>query len=169
MLVANFITKDSKIGDPTDESIRNIAKILINNRGLNFMYGVKYVLCNILALVSVVLSAHLIQVVLNHHFLRFHTFSFFYHIYFLCAGKKCEQNFTPRFNCCSYGLAFIGYQPMTIPEKNITIGDPLEFVFPKLAKCTFRYFASGGGGQTIDSLCTLPVNIINEKIFVAAW
>ena len=36
-------------------------------------------------------------------------------------------------------------------------------VFPRVAKCSFYKFGSSGTMQTHDTVCILPVNIMNEK------
>jgi len=45
-------------------------------------------------------------------------------------------------------------------------GDPMHKVFPKVAKCRFSKFGPSGGTQVHDALCVLPLNIINEKIYI---
>lgn len=47
--------------------------------------------------------------------------------------------------------------------------DPMIKVFPRLTKCKFHIFGSGGSVNHIDQLCVLPINIINEKIYVFLW
>ncbi|XP_067136972.1 innexin inx2-like [Centruroides vittatus] len=47
--------------------------------------------------------------------------------------------------------------------------DPMIKVFPRMAKCTFHRFGSAGSVQTHDALCILPLNIVNEKIYVFIW
>lgn len=42
-------------------------------------------------------------------------------------------------------------------------------VFPRLTKCTFHRFGSSGDVQKHDAMCILPINIINEKIYVFLW
>lgn len=42
-------------------------------------------------------------------------------------------------------------------------------VFPKQAKCFFYNYGPSGTMQRKDSLCLLPLNNINEKIFVVIW
>lgn len=44
-----------------------------------------------------------------------------------------------------------------------------SMVFPKQAKCLFYSYGPSGGIQQIDSLCLLPLNNLNEKIFVVIW
>ena len=39
----------------------------------------------------------------------------------------------------------------------------------KVTKCTFHKYGASGTVQTIDGLCILPLNIINEKIYVFIW
>jgi len=38
-----------------------------------------------------------------------------------------------------------------------------------MAKCNFKMFGTGGGLVTLDVICVLPINIINEKIYVFLW
>ena len=47
--------------------------------------------------------------------------------------------------------------------------DPMNLVFPKVAKCTFRRMGPSGTVQNYDGLCVLPINIFNEKIYIFLW
>ncbi|KAI1289898.1 Innexin inx2 [Halotydeus destructor] len=47
--------------------------------------------------------------------------------------------------------------------------DPMIRVFPRLTKCTFHRYGSSGDVQRHDAMCILPINIINEKIYVFLW
>ena len=61
--------------------------------------------------------------------------------------------------------------------------DPMARVFPKvksfhrstvtpplqITKCTFHKFGASGSVQKFDGICVLPLNIINEKIYVFLW
>ena len=42
-------------------------------------------------------------------------------------------------------------------------------VFPKIAKCNFKFYGPSGTIQKADALCVLPLNIINEKIYIALY
>ena len=44
--------------------------------------------------------------------------------------------------------------------------DPMAAVFPRVAKCSFYKFGSSGTMQTHDTVCILPVNIMNEKVSI---
>ena len=47
--------------------------------------------------------------------------------------------------------------------------DPMSRIFPKMAKCTFHKFGPSGTVEKFDGLCVLPLNIINEKIYIFLW
>lgn len=47
--------------------------------------------------------------------------------------------------------------------------DPLIHLFPRVVKCVFHKFGSTGSLETIDTMCFLSLNIVNEKIFVILW
>ena len=43
------------------------------------------------------------------------------------------------------------------------------YIFPRITKCTFHKFGASGSIQTHDSLCILPLNIVNEKTYIFLW
>lgn len=47
--------------------------------------------------------------------------------------------------------------------------DPMIKIFPRLTKCTFHRYGSSGDVQKHDAMCILPINIINEKIYIFLW
>ncbi|KAH9510824.1 innexin inx2 [Dermatophagoides farinae] len=47
--------------------------------------------------------------------------------------------------------------------------DPMIKVFPRLTKCTFHRYGSSGDVQRHDAMCILPINIVNEKIYIFLW
>lgn len=47
--------------------------------------------------------------------------------------------------------------------------NPMDQFFPKLTKCWLRSYGPSGSLQIKDRLCVLPLNIVNEKIFVILW
>lgn len=42
-------------------------------------------------------------------------------------------------------------------------------VFPRLTKCTFHRYGSSGDVQKHDAMCILPINIVNEKVYIFLW
>lgn len=65
----------------------------------------------------------------------------------------------------TYGPKVIQFTQMNQEDRY----DPMIRVFPRMAKCTFHRFGSAGSVQTHDALCILPLNIVNEKIYVFLW
>lgn len=65
----------------------------------------------------------------------------------------------------TYGLDVLNFSEME-PEERI---DPMHTVFPKITKCTFHKYGPSGTVENKDGLCVLPLNIINEKIFIFIW
>lgn len=47
--------------------------------------------------------------------------------------------------------------------------DPMIYLFPRVTKCTFHKYGPTGTIQTHDSLCILPLNIVNEKTYIFIW
>lgn len=54
-------------------------------------------------------------------------------------------------------------------------GDPInwmlhsEMIFPRAAKCTYEPYGPSGSIQKFDALCLLPLNILNQKLFIIVW
>lgn len=42
-------------------------------------------------------------------------------------------------------------------------------IFPKIAKCQLMKFGASGTLEYRDNLCLLPLNVLNEKIFLFLW
>ncbi|XP_037092295.1 innexin inx2-like [Pollicipes pollicipes] len=46
---------------------------------------------------------------------------------------------------------------------------PFTSTFPKLTKCEMRPYGTSGSRQTIDALCVLALNVLNEKVYLVLW
>jgi hypothetical protein len=44
--------------------------------------------------------------------------------------------------------------------------DPMSRIFIKVTKCTFHKYGLSGTVENHDGLCSLTLNVVNEKIFV---
>lgn len=64
----------------------------------------------------------------------------------------------------------LGFQWLhyTLNSDNIAF-DPLIRMFPRLTKCSFHKYGTSGSLETYDTLCFMPLNIVNEKVFVILW
>jgi len=65
----------------------------------------------------------------------------------------------------TYGLQVASIMELD-PEDRV---DPMSRIFPRVTKCTFNKFGPSGTVQRRDAMCVMPVNIINEKIYVFLW
>ena len=65
----------------------------------------------------------------------------------------------------SYGMDVVAMTELAPDQRE----DPMSRVFPKVTKCTFHRFGPSGTVEKFDGLCVLPLNIINEKIYVFLW
>jgi len=65
----------------------------------------------------------------------------------------------------TYGVSAASFVEME--EQGRT--DPMSRVFPRVTKCTFHKYGPSGNIQRHDAQCVLPINILNEKIYVFLW
>lgn len=95
-----------------------------------------------------------------------------------------RQNFYAyRFFLCEF-LNFIGaigqfyFTNVLLDGEFLTYGidvmrtseaNAMERVFPKMTKCTFHKYGPSGSIEVYDGLCVLPVNVLNEKIYLILW
>jgi len=63
-----------------------------------------------------------------------------------------------------------GYDVFRMTESNPEDrNDVMSQVFPKVTKCTFRRYGPSGSIQTIDGMCILSQNNVNEKMYIILW
>ena len=65
----------------------------------------------------------------------------------------------------TYGLQVLAFAMLNDEERD----DPMVRIFPKVTKCTFHNFGASGTIQQFDGLCILPINMINDKIYIGIW
>ncbi|XP_076477434.1 optic ganglion reduced isoform X2 [Bombus vancouverensis nearcticus] len=65
----------------------------------------------------------------------------------------------------SYGLRVLSL-PDVPQEERV---DPMVYIFPRVTKCIFHKYGASGTIQKHDSLCILPLNIVNEKTYIFIW
>ena len=47
--------------------------------------------------------------------------------------------------------------------------DPMIEIFPRMTKCTFYKYGVSGDLEKHDAMCILPLNVVNEKIYIFLW
>ncbi|CAG2159069.1 unnamed protein product [Oppiella nova] len=65
----------------------------------------------------------------------------------------------------TYGIQVIQFSQLDQEERI----DPMIRIFPRVTKCRFYKYGPSANIETIDALCLLPLNIINEKIYIFLW
>lgn len=58
-----------------------------------------------------------------------------------------------------YGIITVAYEGV----------DSMNRVFPKITKCKYFKYGPTGNMEIRDALCVLPLNILNEKLFLIFW
>ncbi|KAF0289299.1 Innexin inx2 [Amphibalanus amphitrite] len=113
------------------------------------------------------------KLITNYFSLNLHHHNF-YAVRFFC----CEVlNFLNVIAQIFFTDLFLGYEFTTYGWRVVQFAnmdqedrpDPMALVFPKMTKCTFHKYGASGTVQRIDGLCVLPLNIINEKIYIMLW
>jgi hypothetical protein len=65
-----------------------------------------------------------------------------------------------------YGLRTMEYFNDSAPANMV---NPMIQLFPRITKCTLQAYAFNGNLDVIEALCVLPVNVLNEKVFLFEW
>jgi len=92
--------------------------------------------------------------------------------FFLCEGLNLLNVFIQIFCINEFiGRRFLDYGSQILNfYTHIKMGiDPMVEVFPKVTKCQFNRHGPGGDINNHDALCLLPLNIVNEKIYLVMW
>ena len=143
----------SRTLDTDGEAIQNkrhmVVRYILRNVGTHNFYAAQFIICEFLNLVNIIAQMFFMDQFFNGHF-------------------------------TTYGAEILTISN-TEMEKRV---DPMAKIFPKLSKCTFHRYGPSGtivnhDGKLFKSLCSfltylsglciLPLNIINEKIYVFLW
>ena len=65
----------------------------------------------------------------------------------------------------TYGIEVINFMQRDQEDRV----DPMIYIFPRMTKCMFYKFGVSGEVERHDALCILPLNIVNEKIYIFLW
>ena len=84
---------------------------------------------------------------------------------FNVVGQLFFMNYFLGGEFTTYGSDVISMTELEQEERT----DPMSRVFPRVTKCTFHKYGPSGNIQRHDAQCVLPINILNEKIYVFLW
>ena len=139
--------------DPQDKEkkVNFVVNYFVNNRNMHTMYAIKFFVCEILNTINVLSQIYFMDFFLGGE------------ISYIDRGKNIIFFLVGEFSRYGSDLLAISELP---PEERV---DPMSRVFPKMTKCTFHKFGPSGTVERFDGLCVLPLNIINEKIYLFLW
>lgn len=92
--------------------------------------------------------------------------------FFLCEVLNFVNTLSQiYFMCLFLGVKFYdyGWNVLSMYQKANVTTDAMSRVFPKVGSCTFTHFGVSGSLQSFNALCILPINIINEKVYLVLW
>jgi len=146
-LIKDFKTSEANSLDlASDETKREemadkFVRYFNNVKGQNNFYFAKFVLCELLNIA-----------VLAYNF--YVTNAFF------------------SFRWGGYGFEVIKYYQQSIAERESaepTTHDPMCSIFPTLVSCDWKTVGPSGGGNSVNGLCVLSQNIVNQWIFLILY
>ncbi|XP_069702394.1 innexin shaking-B-like isoform X2 [Periplaneta americana] len=113
------------------------------------------------------------RLLLNYLYEHRNTHTWWTYRYFLCEVLALVNVFSQMFlmnrfldgEFWSYGSKVLDFLESDEEDRV----DPMIYVFPRVAKCIFYRFGPSETVERHDSLCVLPLNVLNEKIYVFLW
>lgn len=113
------------------------------------------------------------KIVINYFKENFNRHNFYVSRFFFCEtlyyvniiGQMWFMDYFLDGEFSTYGINVLRFTSLDPEIRN----DPMARVFPKVTKCAFLKYGPSGNIQKLDGLCVLPLNIINEKIYVFLW
>ena len=115
------------------EQIKLLVLYLKNNFTEHNLYFFRFVFCELINLLNIILQIFMVDSFLGGIFLN-------------------------------YGSDLLDY----LAGDNELV-NPMTMAFPRMAKCAFEKYGQSGSIEKNDLLCLLPLNILNEKIFIILW
>lgn len=88
---------------------------------------------------------------------------------FLLEELNLNQN--SRVNKSKYKIYLVTTEKVNESHKMVIMILTFQqvYVFPRITKCIFHKYGASGSIQKHDSLCVLPLNIVNEKTYIFIW
>jgi len=65
----------------------------------------------------------------------------------------------------SYGSSVVNIWSNSLEE----VKDPMNDIFPSIAKCTISSFSTSGNSINQDILCVLPLNVVHKNVYLLIW
>ncbi|KPM07189.1 innexin shaking-B-like protein [Sarcoptes scabiei] len=130
---------------------------LFNSRGHHNWYAGRYFFCELLALANVIFQIYALDRFFDGEFLT-------YGLQVIEFSQMDQGKLSPL------GRDPIDKQRIVLIARPLNcLIDPMIRIFPRVTKCRFYKYGPSANIETIDALCLLPLNIVNEKIYIFLW
>lgn len=133
-----MLTADLNTPIVDDEVKKKRVDTIVNYFNINLhqhnVYAIKYIVCEALNFVNVILQIFFTDMFVGHEFLN-------------------------------YGTDVLNFTGEDIGTRH----DPMDRVFPKVTSCTFYQKGKADNYEEHPSMCIMPLNILNEKLFIFLW
>lgn len=134
------------------KKIEIIVDYLYQTNGNNDWYAIKYFLCELLALLNVILQMAANNIFLSGQFYSYGIDFIEYHFY-----PKTDSMVDPLDTVYHYNWFEFSSNSLILQ------------VFPIQSKCNFSRFGISGSIEYLDFMCVLTINIFNQKIYLFCW
>lgn len=152
-----------------------VVEYIHDHLGGHKRYALKYFLCELICLVNLIAQLWATNKFFDGQFLRYGLDVLQYSSSSLSSqsgsinGQISSSTTIGNSSSLSSTLPNGAIQQQQQPSPQRRMVDPMTYIFPRMTKCTYYDFGSSGDVQKHDALCLLPLNIINEKIYIALW
>lgn len=150
-----------------------VVEYIHDHLGGHKRYALKYFICESICLVNLLAQLWATNKFFDGQFLRYGIDVLQYSSSSLSSQSDSVDSQTSSSTTISNSSSSSSTLPAHItkqqPSPQRRMVDPMTYIFPRMTKCTYYDFGSSGDVQKHDALCLLPLNIINEKIYIALW
>lgn len=154
--------------------------------GCHKRYALKYFLCEFICLINLLIQLWATNRFFDGQFLRYGLDVMHYSSTSIsnqlgittttASSESSSLRMAQKINLINSTTITSGSTSLPVQQKQYNLMsnhqnqvDPMTYIFPRITKCTYHDFGSSGDIQKHDALCLLPLNIINEKIYIALW
>ncbi|XP_059095583.1 innexin inx2-like isoform X3 [Tigriopus californicus] len=127
------------IEDPEEKRDKLVEFFRANIHNKYNIYYFGFMFCELLNVFVVLLAFWLTDKFLNHRFLAYG-----FKVYAFYRLPPEEQSIGPFIN-------------------------PMCYTFPRISSCNYYRYGTGGKQESINAICILALNIINDKVFLVIW
>lgn len=152
-----------------------VVEYIHDHLGCHKRYALKYFLCEFICLINLLAQLWATNKFFDGQFLRYglevmqYSSSSISSQFGMSQSSSTYSSLITNSTILQQSSTILSKQKLKNPLPIETVVDPMTYIFPRITKCTYYDFGSSGDIQKHDALCLLPLNIINEKIYIALW